>query len=424
MTPVLGVIADDFTGALMVAGYLETAGIACPVLFDPDARVAGPQDVLILATRSRLVTAEEALIEVERGVAALEAAGCLRIAYKACATFDSTEVGNIGPVADFLADHQAAPVLMSAGYPAFDATVHQGYLFYRGRLVSESIKRLDPLTPMNDPNLVHFLSKQTRTPVGLLPHSVLRLGAQVALEALDCIHATGTRHVLMDTSDDGDVAVGAAIASHRNVVVVASDPLILEYAKVLARTRLRAQRAQIGHADGPCAVIAGSVGPVVLAQLACFATQHPVLTLDLLDRRSEVDQIADALAWATPLIGPQPFAVSTAADPAGVERAQAAFGRLGAARKAERLLAGVAAGLRMQGVCRFVVAGGETSGAVVTALGISQVRALPGGPLGTGFCVTESGPKLSLYLKSGKLGADDILLRAVEAMRPNTGGEQ
>ena len=111
-----------------------------------------------------------------------------------------------------------------------------------------------------------------------------------------------------------------------------------------------------------------------------------------------------------------PFAISTATDQAGVERAQAALGPIAAARRAERLLGSIAVGLRDRGVTRFVVAGGETSGAVVSALGITRVRAFPEGPLGTGFCATQGGRPLSLYLKPGKLGADDILLRALEEM--------
>jgi uncharacterized protein YgbK (DUF1537 family) len=352
-------------------------------------------------------------------VEALEAAGCTRIAYKACASFDSTETGNIGPAADLLSDRRGgAPVLMSAGYPAFNATVHQGYLFYRGRLVSDSIKRHDPATPMSDPDLARFLSRQTRTPVALLPHSVLRKGVDAARAAFVSLVAAGTRHVLADTSDDGDVTVSTALAVAEDAVVVASDPLILGYAKALAQNLPAEPVAALRHAEGPAAVLAGSVGPVVLAQLATFAQRYPVLALDLLDPRSEADQIAAALAWASPRIGAEPFAISTSTDPEGVARVQAVLGVAGAALRAERLLAGVAHGLVARGVVRLVVAGGETSGAVVTALGIARVRVSPDGPLGTGFCVTETAPKLSLYLKPGKLGADDVLLRAIEVMDP------
>ncbi len=149
MAPVLGVMADDFTGALMVAGYLEAAGVATCVLFAPVVtEAARGAAVVILAARTRVKPVAAARAEMEAGFAVLRAAGCGRLAYKACASFDSTAEGNIGLAADLLADMCGGVVLMSAGYPAFNATVHQGYLFYRGRLVSE----LDQAARSADPD--------------------------------------------------------------------------------------------------------------------------------------------------------------------------------------------------------------------------------------------------------------------------------
>lgn len=412
----LGIIADDFTGALMVAGYLEAAGIHCPVVFDP-AAVTGSAPVIIAGTRTRTVPVPEALAQVKRMAEAFLAAGFTRLAYKACASFDSTADGNIGPAADLLADLQGLrPVLMSAGFPRFGATVHQGYLFYRGRLVSESIKRFDPLTPMPDPDLVRFLSLQTPHRIGLVTHATLRRGYDAAAAALDALKAEGAGHVLFDTTDDDDVEITADLAAARTAIIAASDPLIIAYATRLARGAGAAPPLP-RFSTGPGAVLAGTVGPVILSQLAAFRAAHPVLTLDLLDPRGEAAVIAAALGWAAPLIAKGPFAISTATDQNGVARAQRALGPAGAARRAEHLLGAIAVGLRERGMKRLVVAGGETSGAVVSALGITSVRALPEGPLGTGFCVTDGPDPLSLYLKPGKLGADDILLRALDVMR-------
>lgn len=412
----LGIIADDFTGALMVAGYLEAAGIHCPVVFDA-AAVTGAAPIIIAGTRTRTVPVPEALAQVKRMAEAFLAAGFTRLAYKACASFDSTAEGNIGPAADLLADLQGLrPVLLSAGFPRFGSTVHQGYLFYRGRLVSESIKRFDPLTPMPDPDLVRFLALQTPHRIGLVAHATLRRGRDAAAAAIDALRADGAGHVLFDTTDDDDVEITADLAAARPVIIAASDPLIIAYATRLARGVPTAPPLP-PFGDGPAAVLAGTVGPVILSQLAAFQAVHPVLTLDLLDPRGEAAAIAAALDWAAPLIGMQPFAISTATDQPGVDRTQGALGPTGAARRAEYLLGSIAVGLRERGVKRLVVAGGETSGAVVTALGIASVRALPEGPLGTGFCITDGPDPLSLYLKPGKLGADDVLLRALEVMR-------
>lgn len=412
MAPALGIIADDFTGAVMVAGLLETQGVHCPVIFDP--AVLGENEsapILMAASRSRTVPVADAMDEVSRIATALEHAGCARLAYKASASFDSTAEGNIGPAADLLAERAARrPVLMSAGFPRFGATVHQGYLFYRGRLVSESIKRLDPLTPMEDPDLVRFLGKQTPHKVVLIPHSVLLQGEERAMAELTRLMKDKPGHVLCDASDDGDVDVTAGLALRSGLPIAASDPLIVALALHLARDVPPAPSAPL-IPKGRAAVIAGSTGPVVMAQLAHFAKYHPVLTLDLLDPAPLGPQVESALKWSAAQTGP--FGISTACDADGLARSQSVHGALGAARRAEALLAGVAAGLRAQGVKRFIVAGGETSGAVTAALRIPRARALAEGPVGVGFCVTEEPDPILLFLKPGKLGADDVLVRSV-----------
>lgn len=417
MSPALGIIADDFTGALLVAGELEAAGIPCDVLFTPAAALPeGDAPVAILATRTRLAPKAEVLAVLAEAAAALAGAGCPRLAYKACATFDSTESGNIGPAADFLADRARGPALMSAGFPHYNVTVFQGYLFYRGRLVSESIKRFDPLTPMTDPDLVRFLSHQTQQSVALLPHARLREGIAAARKAFDELRLQGN-HVLADTADDDDVAVTAQLAVESAAPVVASDPVIIAYARLVAAESVAPRPAPPQHVAGPAAILAGSVGPIALTHLAHFGQQHPVLKLDLLDPRPAAEIAEAAIDWAAAHLGTTPFAITTADDQDGVARVQATHGPVGAARRAETLLGAIAKGLHDRGVRRFVVAGGETSGAIVAALGLTRARALPAGSLGSGFCVAEGpGGRVSLFLKSGKLGAEDIFVRAIEAM--------
>lgn len=419
MTTKLGVIADDFTGALLIAGMLEGAGVAAPVFFDHEGVSAAPGDgVLILATRTRVCPVSEALATIKAGLEALRAAGCTSIAYKACASFDSTVEGNIGPAAVLLRDEAGGrPVLMSAGFPRYNVSVHQGYLFYRGRLISESIKRHDPLTPMEDPDLARFLSRQIGAEVALLPHKVLRHGLDAATAAWRMLVAEGAAYVLADTSDDGDIEVTADLAVATGAVVVASDPVIVGVGLRLSEAR-EMRAAKILLPDGPGAVLVGSVGPTALAQVARFAEEHPALSVDPADAREEETIIASALEWAAPRIGTQPFCIATTGDDAAVAKAQGAMGAIGAARRAERLMAGIARGLREMGIRRLVVSGGETSGAVVAALDVKSVRVLPEGPLGSGFCVTEHPVRMGLFLKSGKIGENDILLRGLEALDP------
>jgi uncharacterized protein YgbK (DUF1537 family) len=410
MPPAFGIIADDFTGAVMVAALLEGQGIACPVLFAAQGAGGLPgARVVIAAARSRTVPVAEALAEIAALHGALTKAGCTRIAYKACASFDSTPQGNIGPAADFLAARAGRrPVLLSAGFPRFGATVHQGYLFYRNRLVTDSIKRHDPLTPMEDADLVRFLGRQTAEKVGLINHLTLRRG-DGALALKDLTEA-GMGHVLCDASDDDDVAASVALALDSGLPVVASDPLIVGLAQALGMGAPPLPRPQ-APAPGRVAVLAGSTGPVVLAQLAALSQSHPVLILDILAAEGVPTLLARALDWAAQQSGS--FAISTAPEAEALAQSQRAFGALGAARRAEDILGQVAQGLRARGIDRFAVAGGETSGAVVAALDLTRARALPEGALGPGECLSDQGEPLWLFLKPGKLGGDHILAQAI-----------
>jgi uncharacterized protein YgbK (DUF1537 family) len=421
MTIGLGIIADDFTGGLMVATYMEHAGISCAYIVDP-AKLAdiGDCEVAIFATRARFIPAAEAVALVDRLTDALAKAGCRQVFYKVCATFDSTDDGNIGPIADLLAaKYNISQLIIGPGFPDFRATIHQGYLFYRDRLVSESIKRLDPITPMTDPDLVRVLQRQTKAEVGLLRHSMIHKGLDACRACLQQMEGEGIRYVITDCVDNDDIAAVATLAQGVPALIGADAlgiRLAIDYHQQDAFGLAGASRPPVAHARGPGAVLVGSVGPTTMTQLANFEQLYPVLRIDLLDTRSEAELIEAALAWAAPLVGDRPMAVTTACETAEVEAIQAKLGILGAARKAERLLAGVAVGLKQRGVRRFVVAGGETSGAVVSALGIRDARIVPSGELGFGYVISDGPEKMSLFLKPGKIGADDVYRTALDGM--------
>lgn len=420
MAPVYGVVSDDFTGGLLIASYFEEAGLECPVFFSAQAAIqAAPvaAPIVVIATRSRLVPVAEATAQLNAALNALDALRCATICYKACASFDSTEEGNIGLAAEMLSErYNQVPVLLSAGFPEFRCTVSMGHLFYQSVLVNESVKRFDPVTPMPDPNLVRFLSRQTRTPLGHVSHLELVKGEAVARRALASEVAKGHRHILLDCTDDQDVAMSATLARDCRALV-ASDPLCIAFGLDRGAGHEGAAAAPSYH-KGPAAILIGSVGPVAEAQAAAFEARHPVLKLDLTDDSPQAKVITTAVEWSRKHIGVRPFAVTTLADEAGVKAAQAKLGQMGAARRAESLLSGIAAKLHGAGVRRFIVSGGETSGAVVSALGVDKVRPFRRSALGGGFCVTEGADPISFFLKSGKLGAPDVLLLALDEMTP------
>ncbi|RUX99398.1 MAG: four-carbon acid sugar kinase family protein [Mesorhizobium sp.] len=413
------VIADDFTGGLFVASNLEKIGIPALYVCDPGILPSiGDQGVVVVATRLRFMPPAEAVATLDSLTVSLDAIGTEHIFYKYCSTFDSTDEGNIGPCADFLiGKYDQSRLVFGPGYPDLRTYVHEGYMFYKDRLISESIKRFDPISPMNDPDMARVLQRQTAEKVGLLPHRVLHRGSTVAHDYVRDQQDKGVRYFLMDCVDNDDVALGAVIFGGDRVTTGA-DALAIELASRWEKRQLaRQDRPMPLRGQGGEAVLVGSCSEVTLRQRDHFALSNPVLDIDI--REAEADALTDrALEWARRrLDAGRAIGFSVAGDPDAVTRAQSMFGVMGAARKAEAILAGIARGLAEKGVRKFVVSGGESSGAIVQALGIQCMQVLAFDELGAGSCISQDDRRISLFLKPGKIGAEDVFSAALEKMR-------
>jgi 3-dehydrotetronate 4-kinase len=417
----LGIIADDFTGGLMVASHIERDGTTCPYVVDVDAvDNLGDHDALVIATRLRFMRPSVAIELLDEITTKLVRLAAEQIIYKYCATFDSTDEGNIGPCADLLMEKfDLNSLLFCPGFPDFRIYVHEGYMFYKDRIISESIKRFDPLTPMADPDMARVLQRQTRRKVGLLPHRVLHQGLEYTRSWMASQQREGVEYFMMDSVDNDDINCGARLVADSQIST-GGDALPIALAQLRrSRRPLEAQTLvpALYHADGVGAVIAGSCGPATLEQLEYFERNHPVLRIDLAEVASVSEAVDEAVAWARQHIGDRPVAVTTATGPEGVQKAQLRWGTMEAARRAELILASTAAGLFEAGVRRFVVSGGETSGAVVEALGIRQMRVAPFDDLGAGCCVATDPAHMSLFLKPGKIGAPNVFEAALARMQ-------
>ena len=421
MSVSFAVIADDFTGGLFVASNLERLGI--PVVYVCDLDVlprVGDQEVVVVATRLRFMRPEEAVARLDVVTTALDAIGTRHLFYKYCSTFDSTDEGNIGPCADFLMRKYGGDRLVfSPGYPDFRTYVHEGYLFYKDRLISESIKRFDPITPMNDPDMARVLQRQTVSRVGLLPHRVLHGGVELARDYVAQRQADGIRYFLMDCVDNDDVRCGASIFL-QDRVTTGADALAIELAvqwRLAESSFVPNERLEPVRGAGGEAVLIGSCSEITLSQRDHFARSNPVLDIDICGA-GENQLVAGALEWASQnLNSGKAIGFSVAGDPAWVSRAQSSFGVMGAARKAEHVLAAIAGELAERGFRKFVVSGGETSGAIVEAMGIQRMQVLPFDELGAGSRISLDDRRISLFLKPGKIGAADVFSAALAKMR-------
>jgi len=416
MTLALGCIADDFTGATDLAGMLvrhgmravQTIGTPRTPAMDIDA------DAIVVALKSRTIPAEEAIAQSLEALEWLQAGGAQRFYFKYCSTFDSTDAGNIGPVAEALMTKLGAgQTIFCPAFPENGRTVFKGYLFAGDVLLNESGMQDHPLTPMQDPNLVRVLERQSTGAVGLLDYRTLRQGAAAAKAWLADEPA---RLVVADATDEADLrTLAAAAADH--VLTTGGSGLAVGMPGAFQAAGLfapgAAPAADLPAIGGAGAVISGSCSRATNEQVRIFLERHEGFRIDPLALADGRDLAAEALAWAAGRPAEDPILVYATAEPEEVRAAQSKVGRERAGALVEDALAAVAAGLTAAGRRRLVVAGGETSGAVVQRLGVEALRIGPEIDPGVPWCTAIGANPLALALKSGNFGAPDFFEKAL-----------
>jgi uncharacterized protein YgbK (DUF1537 family) len=420
----LGCIADDFTGATDLANMLTRGGMrTLQTIGVPGAGVALPEaDAVVVALKSRTIPAGEAAAQSVAALDWLKGRGCRQFLFKYCSTFDSTDAGNIGPVTDALLAQLGADFTIACpAFPENRRTIFNGYLFVGAELLSESPMKDHPLTPMTDANLVRVLQRQTKAQVGLVPYPVVRQGAAAIRGAFERLRADGVRHAIVDAVEDENLrAIGAACADL--ALVTGGSGIALGLPENFRRAGLLTRAgsaAAMPPMRGYAAVIAGSCSQATQEQVAAMKSRCPSMRIDPQELATGAAQVVDrAVGWAATQIAKGPVLIYSTAAPEAVRAAQDAVGKDRAATLVEDALASIAKTLVVRGVRRLVVAGGETSGAVVSALG---VKALAIGPqIDPGvpwtFMVPDDLavlPSIALALKSGNFGAEDFFLKAL-----------
>ncbi len=423
MTLLLGCIGDDHTGSTDLANTLVKNGLRTVQVIGVPADDAPIPDAeaIVVALKSRTTPADEAVADSLAAIRWLKRAGAGQFFFKYCSTFDSTDKGNIGPVTEALMTELGADITVACpAFPTTGRTLYQGHLFVFGQLLSESSMRNHPLTPMTDPNLVRVLGRQTSLPVGLVDFGDVSKGADAIAAALARARADGKRIAIVDAVTDAQLFdIGAACADMTLVTgasgVACGLPENFRRAGLIASDA--AEAAALPDIEGAEAIIAGSCSTATLAQLAHAGKNHPVFRIDPAEVMSGADVAGKALKWAADLHGRERPIFAASADAKSVAIAQQHFGRMEVGEMLERTLAAIATGLVENGVRRLVVAGGETSGAVVQALGITALRIGPEIDPGVPWCqsIEDGGarrPAMAIALKSGNFGAEDFFTKA------------
>ncbi|WP_338418348.1 3-oxo-tetronate kinase [Paracoccus tegillarcae] len=422
----IGVIADDFTGGSDIANTLAkgvppAGGLRTAQYPGVPTTPADPAiEAGVISLKSRSAQAAEAVADSLVALNWLLAQGCEQIIFKYCSTFDSTDEGNIGPVADALAAAlDVAGVVVCPAFPTAGRTVYQGHLFVFDRLLSESGMQNHPLTPMTDPDLRRVLARQSAGEIGLVAWPTVAAGSVAIRDALDRIAAEGQTFAVVDAISDADLMqIGLALDGV---------PLLTGGSGIalgLPGNFIRAGKAKGGAGpvqpvSGPGAILAGSCSGATRGQVDQHLADHPGLAIDVPAVMEGRVTAADLVAFITANAARAPLVYSSGA-PEQVTEMQRRFGREQVAASLDALFADTARELIAQGYRRIVVAGGETSGAVAQAvtqaLRVDAMRIGPEIDPGVPILSLNKDQPVLLALKSGNFGAPDFFAKALRMM--------
>ena len=419
--PLLGCIADDFTGATDLANNLVRQGMrAVQTIGVPASDEPIDADVIVVALKSRTSSAHEAVAQSLLALRWLQRQGVEQIYFKYCSTFDSTPAGNIGPVTDALLDALEGPgqgfTIACPAFPANGRTVFKGHLFVGDVLLSDSGMRHHPLTPMTDASLVRVMQSQTARQVGLVAHEVVAQGAQAIRRRFDGLRTEGVGIAVVDAISDDDLhVIGEALKDMP--LVTAGSGVAIGLPRNWSITEGEAA-SRLPPVQGRRAIVSGSCSVATNAQVLRWRQQGgAAFAIDPLEAASGADIVERAFAWASTRLPDEAILIYATAEPTAVRAVQSQLGVTEAGELVERTLATIALRLvREAGVGQLIVAGGETSGAVVQALGIDRMtiggQIDPGVPWTAATATAAGDAVVHLALKSGNFGSADFFSKA------------
>lgn len=414
----LGAVADDLTGATDLALMISRQGMkTVQVIGVPSREIDfGDAEAVVVALKSRTIPASKAIALSLAAANALRSAGAEQLLFKYCSTFDSTDEGNIGPVTEALLNLVGSDLTIACpAFPATGRSIYQGHLFIGDMLLSDSPMKDHPLTPMRDANLVRVLQRQVEGRVGLIPLAIVERGVEAIRDGFRKAKAEGKRILIVDAIRDEHLRmIGAACADMPLITGGSGVAMGLpDNFRAAGKLALRAPPSTLAAPIGKPVILAGSCSTATRGQVrAAIEAGTPALQLDALAIAAGTMTAEQVGAWVIENTAARPVVVYSSADPAVVRAVQDKLGAERAGALVEKLLADVGRMLLANGFARFLIAGGETSGAVVGALGVTALQIGPEIDPGVPWTRSIGAPDVALALKSGNFGAPDFFLKA------------
>ena len=410
----LGCIGDDFTGSSDLANTLAKQGMHTVQYSGiPTDNAGAGVEAGVIALKSRSIPVQEA---IEQSLAALEwlqAQGCKQFFFKYCSTFDSTPEGNIGPVADALAERLNADcVIVCPAFPGTGRTLYMGHLFVNDVLLNESGLQNHPLNPMTDADIRRWLAQQSKRPVGHITAQDVEAGVERIQQQLQDEAAAGKRLIVVDAIHDKDLMTIGAAAIELPLITGGSGVALGLPDNFRRRGDIAETPASWSGEGGRCVALSGSCSVATRTQIAIHKENHPALEIgagEVIRGTTTPQAVCQwiALQQGIPL-------VYSSAEPNVVVSVQKEFGIERSAQALEAFFAAVARQLVDSGVRRLISAGGETSGAVTEGL---QIDTLEIGPeIDPGVPAMRASDNLVIALKSGNFGAPDFFTKAARIL--------
>lgn len=416
----LGCIADDFTGASDLALMLAEHGMpVTQVLGVPQSGLKTETSAVVIALKTRTVQAGEAVRQSVQAGKWLQEQGAKQLMFKYCSTFDSTSNGNIGPVTAALLDLVDDDfTVVCPAFPDNGRTITNSLLMVNGVPLSESSMRNHPLTPMRNSNLLELMDAQTHKGASAgISLDTVRHGQETVRSVFKKLRTAGRRYAIPDIENNNDLlTLGKASAGLKLVTGASGIAMGLPANFASGGLNRTSACVSLPALPGHPVIIAGSCSTATRGQVEFIREHCRSLEVDPCKLANGGQTLASLCETAESFWQTGSVLVSSETDPEHVSMAQNQLGKEAAADLVEQTLAGIAAHLASKGACKFILAGGETSGAVAAALGAGVLRAGPRIDPGVPWMVRADGPLQVLAFKSGNFGSKDFFLRAMEML--------
>ena len=420
MTTFLGCIADDFTGATDLASMLARSGVNVSLRIGvPLSTPENTAEIEVIALKTRSISASKAIEESLSALKWLKEAGAKKYFFKYCSTFDSTAEGNIGPVSEALMNElKVDQTIYCPAFPENGRSIYMGNLFVGQKLLSESSMKDHPLTPMNDSNLMRLLSAQVSRRVGLADHIVVNSGVNSLKEKLISLKENDVPHVIVDAVADTDLDIIASACQDMDFITGGSAlamPLA-EFYKASGKISAVDNSFMNKKLNTGSIILSGSCSEMTIIQVKNFIQRGAAaFQLDPIDLAE--NGVKKVLDWLSSQDFTKNIIIYATSDPDTVKKVQAELGVDMAGKIVEQGLSECAIAARELGIKNFIIAGGETSGAITKALNVRQLDI--GIEIAPGVPWTFSGKRnnqIALSLKSGNFGSEEFFTEALSKL--------